>query len=43
MLTYLYIIYAWLCNEEQTYEHLAYTSQMEKEISSFRQNARIFL
>ena len=43
MFTYLYIICAWLHIEGQTYKHLAYTSQMQKEIASFRQNARIFL
>ena len=41
--TYLYIISAWLYIEEETYKHLAHTSQMQKEIASFKQNARIFV
>ena len=40
---YIYIIYAWLCIEKQTYGHLAYTSQMQQQITSFKQNASLFL
>ena len=36
MFTYLHIIYAWLCIEEETYKHLTHTSQMQEEIASFR-------
>ena len=39
----IFIIYAWLSIEEQTYKHLAYTSQMQKEIASFGQNASSFV
>ena len=42
MFTYLYIIYVWLCIEQQTYGHLAYTSQMQKEMASFRQEYQHF-
>ena len=43
MFTYLYIIYAWLCIEQQIYENLTYTSQMQKERASFRENTSIFV
>ena len=33
---YIYMIYTWLCIEEQTYEHLAYMPQIQKEIAYFR-------
>ena len=33
---YIYVIYAWLCIEEQTYEHLVYTSQMQRQITNFK-------
>ena len=40
---YIYIIYVWPCIKEQTYKYLAYTSQMQQEIASFKQYARIFV
>ena len=32
---YIYISYTWFCIKEESYEHLAYTSQMQQEIPSF--------
>ena len=40
---YFYIIYAWLCIEEQCDERLAYTSQMQEEIACLKQNDNIFV
>ena len=40
---YISISYARLCIKEQTYAHLAYTSQMQKQIASSKQNASIFV
>ena len=40
---YIYIIYAWLCIDEQNDEHLAYTSQTQQQIASFKQNASIIV
>ena len=40
---FIYIIQAWLCIEEQTYKHLVYTSQIQQEMGSFKQNASIFV
>ena len=41
---YVYIFtYAWFYLEEQIYEHLTYTSKMQQEIASFKQNYSIFV
>ena len=38
-----YITDAWFCIEEHTYDHLPYTSQMEAQIPSFKQNSSILV
>ena len=35
------ITYAWFCIKEETYEHLAHTSQIQQDIVSFKVNASI--